>query len=185
MQIYGDITKLKSAIERKYSGEIAKVEKETNNTIREIKAELQKKLEIKKLRAKTATETEEKKAYSKIMSEEKLKAKKEFEQIREELINKVFEEAENMVKEKAKGKRYIEFVRKFVAKYISGKNAEMVTDSDIYKKHFPKFKTRINKNIVGVRFELNRIVYDLTLDAAIRSKKEQIRQKISKALFEA
>ena len=180
MQTYGSLEDLKEAIEKKYGEEIRKKEKETETEVNKLNNELEEKEKIEKLRAETSLEAEEKKAYGKILSEEKLKAKRSFEKTREEMINQIFKETEKKSAEIVKTKRYIDFVKK-KAKNIP-KSAVITANSDIYKKDF-KAKINIDKNILGMKFKQGDIVYDLTLDGLIRSRKDEVRHIISKTLF--
>jgi len=177
MEVFGNIEALKEAIEKKYTSKIREVEKEKEKQLNEIDKELKKKLNLLDSRMKTASDAEVKKTHSVILSEEKLKAKKEFEEKREELINKVFKEAEKKSKKIVRSKEYIDYVKSNIPKEKDLK----VTGSDALKKHFPKLK--VDKNILGLKFESEGIIYDFTLDNMINSKKDVLRHEISKVLF--
>lgn len=183
MEVFGNIEALKRAIEKRYENEIKALEEETDKKIQELKKEAEKEIALDKSRIDTLKAAAEKKAYSKVMSEEKLNAKKEFEQKREELINKVFEIAEKEAKKVTRSKEYIAFIKKNIPK-VSDKKIEATADSAIYKKCLPsKIKIKIDKNITGIKLREGNITYDLTIDEAIRSKKEVLRHKISTILF--
>ncbi len=178
MEIYGNIEALKGAIEKKYSSKIKGIEKETEKQLADIDKELSKELELLKSRMKTTTDAEVKKTHSMILSSEKLKAKKEFEEKRESLIEGVFKKAEKKASKITHSKEYIDYVRSNMPKE---QNVRVIGDDAYYKEHFPKLK--IDKSIVGIKFELEGLIYDFTLNNIINSKKDILRQEVSKILF--
>jgi len=178
MEIFGNIEALKKTIEDKYSSKIKEVEKEKEKQLAEIEKELNKKIELLRSHMKTVTDMEFKKTYSMILSSETLKAKKEFEEKREALIESVFKEAEKKSKNIVHAKGYLDFVKRNMPKEDK---LSVMADSDSYKKLFPKLK--IDKNIIGVKIESEGAVYDFTLDNLIASKKDILRYEVSKVLF--
>ncbi len=178
MEIFGNVEALKGVIERKYSSEINKITKEREKQLAGIDKELKEKIELLISHMKTATDAEVKKAYSMILSGERLKAKKEFEEKRESLISAVFKEAEKRAKKIVHTKDYVDFVKKNMPK--EGEFL-VVGDSDYYKQFFNGLK--VDKNIVGLRFESEGVLYDFTPGNEISSKKDVLRQEISKELF--
>lgn len=177
MEIFGNVEALKGAIEKKYSSKIKEIEKEKEKQLGEIDEELKKKLELLRSHMKTIMDAEVNKAYSMILSGEKLKAKKEFEEKREALIDAVFKEAEKKAKSIVHTKEYIDFVNKNMPK----EESLVIGDGDYYKKFFPKLK--IDKNIMGLRFESEGVIYDFTLDNMIEAKRDVLRHEVSKVLF--
>lgn len=178
MEIFGNIEALKGAIEKKYLAEIKKIEKEKEKQLAEIDKELKKKLALLKSHMKTVTDAEVKKTHLMILSREKMKAKKEFEERREALIDAVFKEAEKKAKEIAHSKEYMDYVK---ANMPAEENLLVTGDSEHYKNLFPNLK--VDKNIVGLKFESKSLVYDFTLDNMIGAKKDILRHEVSKVLF--
>ncbi|MBW2981216.1 V-type ATP synthase subunit E [Candidatus Woesearchaeota archaeon] len=178
MQVFGNVESLKKAIENKYSSIIKDAEKEKQKQLAEIDKELKKKLELLKSHMKTETDAEVKKTTSMILSAAKLKAKKEFEEKREAIIESVFEGAEKKARDIAHSKDYTDFVKKSMP---NTKGLSVAGDSDYYSKVFPELK--VDKNIIGVKFESEKLVYDFTLDSIIASKKDILRHEVSKILF--
>ncbi len=179
MEIYGNIDGLKQSIEKKYAAEIKKVDDEVSSRIKWLEKESNSEIALKKSRIATKTEADIRKATSKIESEENLKAKKEFEQKREEIINQIFDIAFKKVATTAHSKKYIDFL-----KINTPKNGfSIIADSTFYKKSFPKTKLEIDNTIIGVKFVVGAVTYDLTLDGAINAQKDILRDKVSKALF--
>lgn len=178
MEVFGNVKGLKGAIEKKYSSKIKEVEKEKEKQLAEIDKELGKELELLRSRMKTTTDAEVKKTHSMILSSEKLKAKKEFEEKRESLIEEVFKKAEKKASKITHSKEYMDYVKSNMPKE---QNARVIGDSAYYKESFPKLK--INKSIVGIKFELEGLIYDFTLNNIINSKKDILRQEVSKILF--
>ena len=178
MEIFGNIETLKGAIEKKYTSEIKKIEKETEKQLAEVDKELKKKLELLRAKIKTETDAEVKKTHSMILSSEKLKAKKEFEEKREELIESVFKEAEKKASKVAHSEEYIDYVK---SNMPDKEGLTVIGDAALYEKHFPGIK--VDKSIVGIKFESEGVIYDFTLDNMISSKKDVLRQEVSKILF--
>lgn len=178
MEMFGNVEALKKAIEKKYSSKIKEVEKDRDRQIEGINKELKKEFDLIGLRMKTVTDAAIKKTHSMILSSEKLKAKKEFEEKREALIYEIFRKAEKKTGKIAHSKEYVDYVKKNMPK---AKGLVVKGDSTYYKKEFPKLKT--DKNIVGVKFESEDVIYDFTLDNMINSKKDVLRQEVSKILF--
>lgn len=178
MEVFGNVKGLKGAIEKKYSSKIKEVEKEKEKQLAEIDKELGKELELLRSRMKTTTDAEVKKTHSMILSSEKLKAKKEFEEKRESLIEEVFKKAEKKASKITHSKEYMDYVKSNMPKE---QNARVIGDGAYYKESFPKLK--INKSIVGIKFELEGLIYDFTLNNIINSKKDILRQEVSKILF--
>jgi len=178
MQIFGNIEALKEAISKKHSAKIKQAEEEKNKKLAEIARELHKRLELLRSHMKTIEDAEIKKARSMILSEEKLKLKKEFEEKREALIEAVFSEAEKRAKKTAHTKGYIDFVKKNMP---NEEKLSVSGDSDSYKSFFPKL--RIDEKLIGLRFETEQAIYDFTIDSLIASNKEILRHEVSKVLF--
>tara|TARA_Y100000310_G_C20320671_1_gene640605 strand:- start:54 stop:689 length:636 start_codon:yes stop_codon:yes gene_type:complete len=177
METFGNVEALKGAIEKKYSSKIKEAEKEKSKQLADIDKELKKKLDLLKSHMKTSTEAEVKKTHSMILSGEKLKAKKEFEEKREELIENVFKAADKKAKSIAHSKEYIDFVES----NLPGGEFSTIGDSNYYEKAFPNLE--IDKDIVGVKFESKGVIYDFTLNNIIASKKDILRHEVSKVLF--
>ena len=177
METFGNIEALKGAIEKKYSSKIKQTEKERDQTLADIDKELNKKLELLKSHMETTTDAEVKKTHSMILSGEKLKAKKEFEEKREELIEGVFKEAGKKAKSIAHSKEYLDYVES----NLPGGEFSSIGDSNYYEKAFPNME--IDKELIGVKFESNGVIYDFTLNNIIASKKDILRHEVSKVLF--
>jgi vacuolar-type H+-ATPase subunit E/Vma4 len=178
MEVFGNVEALKKAIEKKYSSMIKDIEKEKETQLVEIDKELKKKLGLLRSHMKTETDAETKKAGSMILSAAKLQAKKEFEEKREAIIESIFDKAKKKAKDVAHSSEYTDFVKKNMP---DTKGLSVIGDSDYYSKLFPDLK--IDKKIIGVKFEAEGVVYDFTLDSIIASKKDILRHEVSKILF--
>lgn len=177
MEVYGNVEALKKAIERKYSSKIKQIEKDKEKQLAEVDKILKKKLDLLKSHMKTETDSAVKKAHSMILSSEKLKAKKEFEEKREALIDSVFKEAEKKAKKVIKTKEYLDYVKSRQPE----EDCEIVGCEESYKNDFADIK--IDKNVVGMKFKAEGIAYDFSLDNLIDSKKDILRHEVSKVLF--
>lgn len=178
MEVFGNVEGLKNFIEKRHSSEIELIKLEKEKQLKEADKKLKKELELLRSHMKTLTDADVKKAYSKILSEEKLKAKKVFEEKREAIINSVFAEAEKKAAKIVHTSEYINFVKRNMPQE---KGLLVIGDSNYYKKAFPKIK--VDKSILGLKFESEGAIYDFTLDNLIASKKEILRQEVSRVLF--
>ena len=176
MEILGNVEHIQDSIKQKYEKDISNIQKELDKTIAAKKQEFQKRKEVELANISTATDFEVKKEYSKILSEENLKAKREFESAREHLIKTVFKEAEKKAAKIAHSTDYIDFVKKRMPE-----NCEIMADSDFFKKYFDNIE--IDKSIVGVKCKVGNVIYDFSLDGIIKSKRDELRHIITKILF--
>jgi vacuolar-type H+-ATPase subunit E/Vma4 len=178
MEVFGNIEALKGAIEKRYTSKIKEVEKEKEKALSKIDNELQKELGVLRPHMETITDAEVKKTHSMILSEEKLKVKREFEEKRESIISSVFKEARKKAKKVAHSTEYMDFVKKNMPEE---EDISIIGDSEYHKKIIPGLK--VDKNIIGVRVESKGAIYDFTLDNMIASKKDILRHEVSKVLF--
>jgi vacuolar-type H+-ATPase subunit E/Vma4 len=178
METFGNIGGLKAAIEKKYSSRIRTLEKEKEHALKEIEKEVLKKLGELKPKMLLQKETESKRKYSTILTEEKMKAVKSFQEKREELINKVFSEAKKRAKHMVHTEKYAAYVKKNMP---SGEDMQMYGDDVYYQKFFPEIK--IDKALNGIVCKSRDVIYDFTLDHLMESKKESLRYEVSKILF--
>lgn len=178
MEVFGNVEALKKAIESRYSQKVKEAEKEREKQLAETERELKRRLELLRSHMKTATDADAKKAYSMILSKERLIAKKEFEEKRELLIESVFKEADKNAKKIIYSERYVEYIRKNMP---TEENLTCIGDDEYYKKFFPEMN--VKKNLGGIKFESEGIIYDFTLSNLIASKKDILRHEVSKALF--
>lgn len=176
MEIFGNIEHIKESIKQKYEKDISNIQKELDKTIAAKKQEFKKQKEIELANISTATDFEVKKEYSKILSEQNLKAKRDFESAREDLIKTVFKEAEEKAIKIAHSKDYIDFVKKRVPE-----NCTIIADSDFFKKYFDKIE--IDKSIVGIKCKVGNVIYDFSLDGIMKSKRDELRNIVTKVLF--
>ncbi|MCK5282150.1 MAG: hypothetical protein KAK00_01970 [Nanoarchaeota archaeon] len=179
MQVLGNLGLLKKEIENSYAAKLEEFMKENLERFNKEKSGIEDKhrQEIKKLEAKL--ENEEKKAFRTILSEEKLNAKREFENFREELINEVLDAAREKSKESLLRNEYISFIRKF----IEGRdNIEIIGSFEEYRQHFPDI--RIDNKINGIIVRHDKEIFDFSYKTFIESGKQGLRHKISRILFE-
>ncbi|MBW2989148.1 V-type ATP synthase subunit E [Candidatus Woesearchaeota archaeon] len=178
MEVFGNVDALKESIQKRYSSEIKEIEKDNKKRLDIINRDLKGKLGILSSRTKAISKAEMDKAHSMILSEEKLKAKKEFEEKRESLIGEVFEEAKKKAKDIVHSSRYVNFVRKSMQQK---KGFSVIGDSDYYKDFFPELE--VDDSIIGLKFMSKSVSYDFTLNNIIASKKDALRQEVSRILF--
>lgn len=179
MEVHGNIEELKKAVAKKYELEINKIKADTEKAIKSVHEEHRTKLDALKDQMKQKAHMEVQKAYAKVLSSEKLAAKKAFEERREHLISQVFEKAQKAALEVAHSDQYKEYVKK----HIPTTEFSVVADSEQYKDLFKDVSMEVDPHIAGVKLQAGNTIIDLTLDGAIASRKEVLRHGVSKVLF--
>ncbi len=179
MKVIGNIESIKKSIEQRYQKELAEANKVIEQQIAEMKSQAEEKISLMRAKMKVNAEQDAKKEEAKIISEEKLKAKRAYEEKREGLINAVFEEAEKEKVKKAHTKAYIDFVKK----QMPEGRLTAIADSDYYKKDIKAEKWEIDKSITGIKFVRDNMIFDFTMDAALNSYKERLRHVVSETLW--
>lgn len=180
MKSFGNLEALEEAIKKKYDEEIDKIRDETNKQAKKIRKDTKEEISKILTRAREEAEIEAKREAARVLSEEKLNAKKEFEATREKAIEKAFKELERRSKEIVHSETYLEFLKRQV-KGIDMDKFLVVADSDYYKRIFPKYKK--DPSISGVKLVSHKVTYDFTLESMIEANKEKLRLEMSKILF--
>jgi len=178
MKVFGDIEGLKKEISNTFELQVKETEEETEKQVKALNSEAEKKAEAIMEQAKTDCEALAREAKQRVLNEEKLKAKKNFEESRERLIMKVIEEAKNEISKKAKSKEYLDFLKA----NKPNENAVQTLGSEAsYKAIFPQMKA--DKNLRGVKVITSDAVYDLTLDNLLQVNEELVRRTITQNIF--
>ena len=124
-------------------------------------------------------ERRKKRAYSHTLAVERMNARKEYEQKREEIINRVFK----IAGEKAEGElvkwEYLGPIKDFAD---NREISEMTGGLEEYKATFPLIGVDALLDGIVVRKEGK--VYDFTYKTFVESKRLELRHKVSKLLFE-
>lgn len=176
MEVFGNAKSLMNEIEHRYNKEIAKLDLETERSLAELKKKAEEEIGFWKSKYDLYCEAEAKKRASRIISEEKLKAKKEYEQVREDLINEVLLLAEKQAGTFAHSKSYIDFVKKNIPPF---KEYNVIAGSEKYSQAFPKSNIAVDTSIQGIKIEKDGVVYDFSVSSALQSKREALRRTIS------
>jgi vacuolar-type H+-ATPase subunit E/Vma4 len=178
MELYGSPEGLKREIESKYKKEISKVQDSAETRAREIISDAKKSAEEIIEQAKTDAQVAAREAKQRVLNEEKLKAKKEYEIHREKLIRKVFEKIDAEIPRISKSREYLAFLKRNAIKNgtISALGSRLE-----YKKIFPKMT--LNKTINGVKVFSSEAVYDYTLESMLRTQEENVREIVVKKIF--
>ena len=58
----------------------------------------------------------------------------------------------------------------------------MVITQSTAKKYFGD--VQVDSSIIGIKFQVDNITYDLSLDGMIESRRDMLRHKVSKSLFD-
>ena len=177
MEAKGNIELIKDSIKKKYDKEIEDINQSAKEETKKLEMEAAKKVNEEVDKIKNSSDTESEKAYSRILNEERLKAKAEFEEEREGFIKKVFSEAMDRARDFARKKEYLEFVKSRAPK----ESFQVIAGDAFFKEHFDDVE--IDENIRGVKFRSKEVLYDLSLDGIMSSKKDILRHEASRILF--
>tara|TARA_Y100000310_G_scaffold345818_1_gene470449 strand:+ start:16586 stop:17137 length:552 start_codon:yes stop_codon:yes gene_type:complete len=180
VDIFGDINKVRKAIEEKYNRKVKELESGSESQVKE--AEQGAEREIKALKDKTMSlsEKEAARTYSKVLSEETLKTKRGFEEERERMIDSVFEEVKKKAVKFVHSDAYLDYIK---SKMGDTEYSMVIGDSSGYKGKFKAEEFAVDKDIIGLRFKVGEAFYDFTVEELINAKREYLRGLISKSLF--
>jgi len=178
LEISGNLDILKKEIARIYSTKLEEYRKTEESKFKDNVKKIEEIHNLELDQAKYELKKEEEKVYKTALSEEKLEAKKEFENRREELIEEVFDKALERSREILLSKEYIAMINE----WIKGKEIEIEGNFEEYKNNFKEIS--INSKIRGIIIKEKNKVFDFTYGTFIESRKLDLRNKISRALFE-
>ena len=175
MEIHGSIEGLKKAIEADYKGKISELNTGKNAQIKEIRAAAKKELALLETELEQGSEARAQEAGAMVLNEQKLSAKRGFEEAREAMIQEAVEAVKSKFPSVMKTRQYTDFVKKRVPKGAA------VYGNAFFKKQFKGLKAE--KNLNGLRFEKGSVIYDLSLDALFEAKEFAVREKVIEALW--
>jgi vacuolar-type H+-ATPase subunit E/Vma4 len=176
MNVSGNVDHLKKEIQRSYADKLAEFKKQSMKQFDEERKKLEEDHKKKVVLVEEEIKEEEQEMFKSALSEEKLNAKKEFENKREALINEVFDEADKNAKKILAEKSYAKMINAFV----KDKDVELV-GMKILQKTFPKMA--VDDNVFGVIVKQNEQIFDFTFTTFIESRKLDLRHKVSEILF--
>ncbi len=175
MEVHGSIEELKKVIEGDYRKKIREVNSHKRAQIREIEKKAKQERALLQRESKQEIDSKAGEAKAMVLNEQKLAAKRRFEEAREAMIQQVMNEARKGFPRLMKSKQYLDFVKKKVPSGCT------VYGNAFFKKHFKNIKAE--KDLNGVRFEKGAVIYDLSLDALFEAKEDAIREKVIEALW--
>ncbi|MBN2127120.1 MAG: hypothetical protein JW703_01875 [Candidatus Diapherotrites archaeon] len=175
MELHGSINGLKEAIQKDYAEKIEEINREKNAQINELRKKFKEESILLEDELQQNQELKLKELKTRVLNEQKLAAKHEFEKAREEIIQKVMTEIKQDFSKIMKSKEYLEFAKKSIPE-----NA-VVYGNPFFKNDFQNLKAE--KDLMGLRFEKENIIYDLSLDALFEAKEFLIREKIANILW--
>ncbi len=178
MQVSGNLNGLKKEIEKSYATKLDAFKAEQKEAFEESKKTLLEKHKRSLNRTKMDIEAEEHNVFRTTLSEEKLSAKQEYEQKREELLSDIFDAAQKKAGKAVKSKGYVSLVKKAAAKI---KNASFEGSEKSYEKDFPGIV--INDKIQGIIVKSDKEIFDFTYPSFIASERSKLRDMLSKELF--
>lgn len=181
MDSFGSINKLKESINNQFEQDIENAKNDSTLEINRIKTELKNNLNELRKEAEKNKEIESEKAYLLVFNEEKRKLQTEFDNKRQELIEKVFDEVFKKAKEFSESKEYLNFIKKKLKNLPN--DFTVYGNSNKHKKLFKKFKE--DTHILGVKAISSDLVYDLTITSLVNAKKEKLNIEINNILFGA
>ncbi len=177
MKVLGNINTLKKSIEKTYSDKIKAIDNETKEKIAEINSKAKKQMDERISKMQLDTESEVSKTYSRLISEETMIVKKQYEEKREAYINEIFDESEKQATTIAHSEAYLKLVKD---KAPTGK-FNIMADSTYYEKEFSGLK--ICKGFYGIKFVSDEVTYDFSIESSIASKRDILRRIINEKLF--
>jgi len=178
MEVFGNVELLKEEISSVMNEKLNTLKQELEEFKGQVSEENGRKLTDLREQHKTTLNQDLKKAYSQIIGEKTLEAKKAYEEKREQLIDEVFAEVLKKSKSITNTAKYVSFVKSQAPK---GKNVKVFGDCNYYKKSFSKMK--LDKSISGLRFEEGDVSYDFTVERMIKVRKEELRRQVNATLF--
>jgi len=178
MQTAGNIDSLKKQIESSFVVRFEKFKGEATHKFNEDMKEIEEEYDVKLSELNLQIRSEEKNAFKTIQAEEKLGAKKEFADKREELINMLFDEVEKRISDKLSSQEYIDLIKSSME---DGKHTIVIAGDEMYKKHFKNVE--VDKKIRGVILKNENTSFDFTYEAFINSKKSLLRNMVNNTLF--
>ena len=179
MKTLGNLSKIKTCIEQRFTAELKRIDSETAAEVEKIRAAEKNETDALEHDMKSRQEAETEKAYQAVYNEEKLKLQGEFDQRRQDIIDQVFDDAMKKAAKFAESKEYEKFVKAHLKSLPSG--AHLTGHSESFKKHFKGLK--IDKSIIGIRAEADNVVYDLTIPALVDANRESLRTELNSVLF--
>ncbi len=174
MEVHGNIKGLKKAIKENYDSKIREVNSRKAAQVKEINKSMKQELAVLQAALEQESGSKIREARAMVLNEQKLSAKRMFEDSREQMVQEVMASAKKKFPAVIKSRRYIDFVKKQVPKGVT------VYGNSSLKKNFRNLKT---ENLSGVRFVRGSVIYDLTLDALFEAKESKIREKIIETLW--
>jgi vacuolar-type H+-ATPase subunit E/Vma4 len=175
MEVIGDIEGMKAAIRAEYQKRLRDIEEQKRTRLAEVKAKAKAESSALKKRHAGELEARLREARGIVLNEQKLSAKRRFEEAREAMISDVIEAARKRFQTVVGSKRYLDFVRKRVPKKT------VVYGPPSLKKHFRGL--RVEKGLTGIRFVQGNVICDLTLESLLEAKEAAVRDRIIKALW--
>jgi len=175
MEVYGSIEGLKKALEEDYRAKLRKVNSRKAAQLKEIRNSLKKHLALVEAELKQEADSKLREANAMVLNEQKLSAKRSFEEAREKMVQAVLSEVRESFPTVMKSKPYLDFVKK-----NSPKDA-VVFGNPFFGSHFGKL--RVDENLMGVRFVKGSVIYDLSLNALLEAKEFAVREKAIEALW--
>lgn len=175
MEVHGNIKSLKKAIEQDYLGKAREINRHKNAQIRDIRQALDNDIYALESELRQKLDSKARETNAMVLNEQKLTAKMQFEEAREQMVQEVLGKAREDFPILMKSKKYIDFVKKNVPK-----NAE-VFGNPFFKKHFKNLK--VEKEMSGVKFIKGPIIYDLSLEALLEAREFSARGKLIEELW--
>ena len=175
MEAHGSLDALKKAIQADYRKKAREINSHKAAQIKEIRANaaLQTSLVQKELSQDLEARAAEARAM--VLNEQKLSAKRAFEEAREAMVREVLSEARERFSNVLKSSQYLGFVKR-----NSPSNA-VVYGSPFLKKHFRGLKPDTSMN--GLKFVKGQVIYDFGLESLLESRESAVRERVISTLW--
>jgi len=175
VEAHGSVEALKKAIAEDYSKKIREINSHKAAQVKEIRANAKLETALVQKSLKQEIESRVSEARAMVLNEQKLSAKRAFEESREAMVQEILSDARKAFPKSLKGTQYKSFVKK------NSPGKAVVNGSPFFKSQFKGLKPEPGLN--GVRFVKGSVIYDLGLDALLEAKQSTVREKIISTLW--
>ena len=178
MKVYGNLELFKERINQDFDKQVDDLHKETGKQETEINDSYKAKIKEFNKEFDQKIEQEANSLKVRVINEEKLKAKVDYEEEREKLINEVFDKATEQLKKAVHTKKYVDYIK---AKLPKLSKMEIIADSDFFKQYFKNVK--VDASLTGMKVISGNEIYDFTADSLMDAKKDSFRSEVVSILL--
>jgi hypothetical protein len=176
MQVFGDARKLKDSLRKEYGRKIGEARASARKEISLIGSEEKRRNEGLRQQMLSEIESMKMEAKAVTLNEEKLNAKRSFEESRERMVEELLSDIRKELPVKMKEKEFLSFLSK-----NAPKNYDAAVGHSHFKGKFRRFK--VDNEVLGVRFRTENMLIDLSLNGLLEARSDRIREKIIREVW--